>query len=93
MALGGAYLVDGAVIWVEGVVPAVGACGMEKYSLGAAKTCAQSVIRHGPLFSNVCDTLTSQTIHIVSRVCDEHEHAKFGSNCPGYSSHPCHCII
>ena len=30
MALDGAYLEDGAVIWVEGVAPAVGACGMEK---------------------------------------------------------------
>jgi hypothetical protein len=30
MAMGGAYLEDGAVIWVEGVAPAVGACGMEK---------------------------------------------------------------
>lgn len=30
MAQGGAYLVDGSVIWVEGVAPAVGACGMWK---------------------------------------------------------------
>ena len=30
MAMGGAYLADGAVILVEGVVPVVGACGMEK---------------------------------------------------------------
>ena len=30
MAEGGAYLVEGSVIWVEGVAlaPAVGACGM-----------------------------------------------------------------
>ena len=32
MALGSAYLVEGSVIWVEGVAlaPAVGACGMWK---------------------------------------------------------------
>ena len=30
MAMGGTYLEDGAVIWVEGVAPAVEACGMEK---------------------------------------------------------------
>ena len=30
MAMGGAYLEDGAVIWVEVVMLAGGACGMEK---------------------------------------------------------------
>ena len=30
MALGGTYLVEGAGIWVEGVTPAVEACGMWK---------------------------------------------------------------
>jgi hypothetical protein len=30
MAMGGAYLEDGAVISVEGVAPAVEVCGMEK---------------------------------------------------------------
>jgi hypothetical protein len=28
--MGGAYLDDEAMIWVEGVVPVVEACGMEK---------------------------------------------------------------
>ena len=35
MAEGGAYLVEGSMIWVEGVAPVVWACGMWKEEVGA----------------------------------------------------------